>query len=170
MSPSGRVVRLARCENVPGFPALLNAMLAETGGLYYPEYVVHEEYRPFGMGQFMCQVNFIDQDNLGGSRRYIHQAYGLGLTVEQAVQEAAHTAVGWYRYYNSYLAAEESSFTHYPGEQDTPEGVHRGEYTEPSSDESLRYRALVALVQAFDARSRQWFRCAINARANHLFR
>ena len=125
MSPSGRVVRLARCENVPGFPALLNAMLAETGGRFYPEYIVHEEYRPWGMGQFMCQVNFINQDKLRGSRRYIHNSYGLGLTVEQAVQEGAHTAVGWYRYYNSYLAAEESSFTHYPGEQDTPEGVDR---------------------------------------------
>ena len=64
MSPSGRVVRLARCENVSGFPALLNAMLAETGGRFYPEYIVHEEYRPWGMGQFMCQVNFINQDKL----------------------------------------------------------------------------------------------------------
>ena len=43
-----------------------------------------------------------------------------------------------------------------------------GEYTEPSPDESPRYRALVALVQALDARVRQWFRCAINARANHF--
>ena len=82
MSPTGRVVRLARCENVPGFPALLNAMLAKTGGRFYPEYIVHEEYRLFGMGQFMCQVNFIDQDNLGGSHWYIHNSYGLGLTVE----------------------------------------------------------------------------------------
>ena len=144
MSPSGRVVRLARCENVPGFPALLNAMLAETGGLFYPEYIVHEEDRPFGMGQFMCQVNFIDQDNLGGSRRYIRNSYGLGLIVEQAVQEAAHTAIGWYCYYNSDLAAEVSSFTHYLGEQDTTEGLHRGVYTEPRPDESPRCRALVA--------------------------
>ena len=104
----------------------------------------------------------------GEARRYIHNAYGLGRTVEQAVQEASHTAIGWYRYYNSDLAAEVSAFTHYPGEQDTTEGVYRGIYTEPSPDESPRYRALVALVQALDARSRQWFRCAINAWANHF--
>ena len=43
MNPAGRVVRLARCENVPGFSAVLTAMLAEVGCEYYPEYIVHEE-------------------------------------------------------------------------------------------------------------------------------
>ena len=45
MNPAGRVVHLARCERVPGFPAVLTAMLAEVGCQYYPEYIVHEEYR-----------------------------------------------------------------------------------------------------------------------------
>ena len=54
MNPAGHVVRLARCERVLGFPALLTAMLAEVGCEYYPEYIVHEEYRAYGQGQFMC--------------------------------------------------------------------------------------------------------------------
>ena len=56
----------------------------------------------------MCQVNFINQDNFGRGLRYIHNSYGLGLTMEQVVQEAAHTAIGWYRFYNPDLDSEES--------------------------------------------------------------
>ena len=73
MNPTGRVVRLARCENVPGFPAVLTAMLAEVGCEYYPEYIVHEEYRAYGQGQFMCQVNFINQGNRKKGPRYIQK-------------------------------------------------------------------------------------------------
>ena len=121
-------------------------MLAEVGCQYYPEYIVHEEYRAYGQGQFMCQVNFINQGNFKKGPRYIQNAYGIGITVEQAVQEAAHSAIGYLRYYDPYLAAGVSAFTHYPAVVDTTEGTHVGIFTVPDPGESARYRALAALV------------------------
>ena len=167
MNPAGRVVRLARCENVPGFPVVLTAMLAEVGCKYYPEYIVHEQYRAYGQGQFMCQVNFINQDNLKKGPRYIQNAYGIGITVDQAVQEAAHSAIGYLRYYDPYLSAGESAFTQYPAVLDTEAGTHVGIYTTPGPEESASYRALAALVEALDTRARQWYMYAMNARACH---
>ena len=143
MPPSGLVVRLARCEHVPGFPALFAGMLAEMGGRFYPEYIVYEEYRACGQGQYMCGVNLVDQDRTDPARpRYLYQAYGIGMTVDQAVQEAAHSAIDIYRGRNPYLATDVSAYWHFPAQDDTPHGVHTATYTEPGADESARYRAL----------------------------
>ena len=147
MPPSDLVVHLARCEHVPGFPALFAGMLAETGCRFYPEYIVYEEYRAYGQGQYMCEVNLVDQDRSNpAGRRYLYQAYGIGMTVDQEVQEAAHSAIAVYRGRNPYLATSDSAYWHFPAQDDTPQGVHTATYTEPDAGESARYQALAALV------------------------
>ena len=60
------------------------------------------------------------------------------MTVDQAVQEATHTTIGYYRWYNPDLASEESAFTHFPTEEDVTQGVHTAVYTEPRPGESAR--------------------------------
>ena len=66
MNITGNVVRLTRCENVPGFTTLFAAALAEAGCPYYPEYRVYEEYAAFGQTRFVCQVHVIQDDYAGG--------------------------------------------------------------------------------------------------------
>ncbi|CAM0882207.1 unnamed protein product [Alopecurus aequalis] len=168
MSLPGRVVHLTRCEGVAGFSALLNVVLPEIGCEHYPEYIVHEEHRAYGLGQFMCQVNFVNPGDRKKGPRYFQHAYGIGITVEQAVQEAANSAIGYLRYYDPYLGSDASAFTHYPAVLDSTEGTHVGIFTAPNPGESARYRALAALAQALDARARQWYMYAMNARECHF--
>src|SRR5664279_4881364 len=109
MPHSGLVVRLTRCENVPGFPTLLAAALSSQGCLWYPEYGVYEEYRPYGQGKFFCEVHIYNND--GNEIMYLSR--GVGITIEQAVQEASYNGLAQYRYDYPYLAVPESCFYYF---------------------------------------------------------
>ena len=56
MLHSGQLVLLTRCEDVPGFPALLAAALASQGAPWFLEYYVYEDYRAYGQTQYCCEV------------------------------------------------------------------------------------------------------------------
>ena len=92
MPPSGQIVRHTRAENVSGFPAILLTILSYLGIPWYPEYTVYEEYRDYGQGQFLCKVRIL---NYHGDE-YEHSGAGMGISVEQAVQEAAYHAITRY--------------------------------------------------------------------------
>ena len=81
MTRPGLVVRLTRCEDGRGFPALFAAALASQGCPWYPEYVVYEEYFPYGQGHFFCEARVLRPP--GDSVQ--HLSVGVGLTVDQAV-------------------------------------------------------------------------------------
>ena len=89
MSHPGQLVLLTRCEDVPGFPALLAAALSTQGAPYFPEYYVYEEYRAFGQTRYCCQVHVLNE--AGTRDRY--ECWGFGITPEQSVHEAAYCAL-----------------------------------------------------------------------------
>src|SRR5664279_1961855 len=113
---------------VPGFPALLAAALSSQGCLWYPEYVVYEEYRPYGQGQFYCEVQVYNET--GNVIHYLSQ--GVGITIEQSVQEAAYNDHAHYRYDCPYLAVPESCFYYFTSSTPNVEGGFHGIYQDPS--------------------------------------
>ena len=129
MPPTGLVVCLTRCEGVRGFPALFAAALASEGCRWYPEYVVYEEHMSYGQGQFYCQVRVLNEDG----DRYLHQAVGVGMTVEQAVQEAAFNGLSVYRGNCDYLDNPISAFYHFPAADDSLEGCFVARYSDPAT-------------------------------------
>src|SRR5664279_2602122 len=163
MPHSGLVVRLTHCENVPGFPALLAAALSNQGCPWYPEYVVYEEYHPYGQGHFYCEVQVYNET--GNAVQYLSQ--GVGITIEQSVQEAAYNGLANYRYDCPYLAVPESCFYYFTAATPSREGGFLGLYQDPSVVTDLRYRTLVDLTHALDRRARQLYLYFIASRMSH---
>ena len=162
MTGSDLVVRLTRCEGVRGFPALFAAALASQGCRWYPEYTVYEEYVPYSQAQFFCKVRVLNDEG-----RVENVAGGVGMTVEQAVQEAAYNGLSIYRSYCPYLANQASDFCHFPAADDSTSGVYRAVYSSGEMESDSRHRALIELVRALDRRARQWYLYAVSARASH---
>ena len=163
MPPTGLVVCLTRCEGVRGFPALYAAALASVGCPWYPEYVVYEEHLPYGQGQFLCQARVLNETG----DRIQHQTSGVGITVEQAVQDAAFQGLSVYRGYNEYLNNPISDFYHFPAADDGLEGCYVARYSDPATEPDHSHRALIDLVRALDLRARQWHLYAVAARDSH---
>ena len=84
-----QVVRLTRCLDVPGHTAMLVRVMIETGYRWYPEYTVEEQFRDFNQSQYLCTVRIFP--SYPGSTEPLHYSYGLGVTVEMAVQDAAYS-------------------------------------------------------------------------------
>ena len=87
--PSRQVVRLTRCIDVPGHTAMLVRVMSVCGYRWYPEYTVEEQYRDFNQSQYICTVRVFP--DYPGAEKPIHWSYGLGVTVDMAVQDAAYS-------------------------------------------------------------------------------
>ena len=87
--PFRQVVRLTRCIDVPGHTAMLVRMMSVAGYRWYPEYTVEEQYRYFNQIQYLCTVRVFPY--YPGAEEPIHWSYGLGVTVDMAVQDAAYS-------------------------------------------------------------------------------
>ena len=149
MTSTWQVVRLTRCEEVPGFPALLAAALSSQGSPWFPEYYVYEDYREYGQTQFCCEVHILRED--GRQDRYRFR--GFGMTQEQSVHEAAYVALTHYCYDCDYLRAPTSVFRHFPAARERPEGFSVGVYRSAQRETDPSYRCLVDMVQALDRRA-----------------
>ena len=163
MSHPGQLVLLTRCENVPGFPALLAAALSTQDATFFPEYYVYEEYRAFGQTQYCCEVHVLNE--AGNRDRY--ECWGYGMTPEQSVHEAAYCALTLYRGDCEYLWAPGSVFRHFPSAREGQNFYRVGRYATAQNEEDPSYRCLVDLVQALDRRARQWYHYCMAARASH---
>ena len=84
-----QVVRLTRCLDVPGHTAKLVRVMTEAGYRWYPEYTVKEQFRDFNQSQYLCTVRIFP--SYPGSTEPLHCSYGLGVTIEMAVQDAAYS-------------------------------------------------------------------------------
>ena len=119
MLPNGQVVLHTRAEGVAGFPSLLIAGLSYVGLPWYPEYTVYEEYADHGQGQYLCEVKIL---NLHGDW-YDHGWQGMGINVDQAVQEAAYHALRLLCWDYPSLSEESSPFRDFPRARPGREGV-----------------------------------------------
>ena len=108
---------------------------------------------PYGQGQFFYPVNVLHPD---GDRPH-HQASGVGMTVEQAVQEAAFNGLSMYRGFCDYLNNPISDFYHFPAADDSLEGCYVAVYSDPATEPDHSHRALIEMVRALDLRARQWY-------------
>ena len=86
-----QVVRLTRCLNVPGHTAMLVRVMVETGYRWYPEYTVEEHFHDFNQSQFICTVRIFP--SYPGATESLHWSYGLGITVEMSMQDAAYSMI-----------------------------------------------------------------------------
>jgi hypothetical protein len=108
-----------------------------------------EEYRDCGQGQFFSKVHVLNPEGDGVQ----HIAGGIGITVEQAVQEAAYHAITRYRYEWPYLAADYCPFRYFPNAADGAEGVYRSVYASASDHPDPTVRCLVEMLNAKDHRA-----------------
>ena len=84
-----QVVRLTWCLDVPGHTAMLVRVMTEAGYQWYPEYTVEEQYRDFNQSQYLCTVRIFPF--YPGSTEPLRCSYGLGVTIEMSVQDAAYS-------------------------------------------------------------------------------
>ena len=68
---------------------MLVRVMMETGYRWYPEYTVEEQYRDFNQSQYLCTVRIYP--SYPGAAEPLHWTYGLGVTIDMVVQEAAYT-------------------------------------------------------------------------------
>ena len=163
MPHPGRVVRLTRCEGVPGFPALLVAALSSQGSPWFPEYYVYEDYREYGQTQYCCEVHILNE----AGDQDLHLVRGFGVTEEQSVHQAAYCALTRYCEHCDYLRAPTSVFRHFPAAREAPEGFPVSVYRSAQYEQDPSYRCLVDLVQALDRQANQWYHQCLASRVRH---
>ena len=163
MPPSGQVVLHTRAEDVPGFPSLLVAGLSYVGLLWYPEYTVYEEYADHGQEQYFCQVQIL---NIHGDW-YEHGGQGVGITVDQAVHEAAYHALTLLCWDYPSLRAAASPFRDFPHALPGTEGVQRAVYPDLETIADPGHRVQAEMYEALDRRARLWREYTLASRMSH---
>ena len=104
--PSRQVVLLTRCIDVPGHTAMLVRMMVLPGYRWYPQCTVEEQYQDFNQSQYLCTVRVFP--DYPGAEEPIHWSYGLGVTVDMAVQDAAYSMLTIMRARHALLQNSES--------------------------------------------------------------
>jgi hypothetical protein len=89
--PTTQLVLRTWARDAPGFPAVQIALLTRLGYRWYPEYMVHEDYREFNQEQYHADVRIYDQQD--DSDTELHLFHGIGVTIEMAVHNATYSAV-----------------------------------------------------------------------------
>src|SRR3972149_6480845 len=89
--PTTQLVLRTYARDVPGFPAVLIALLIRLRYRWCPEYMVYEVYREFNQEQYYAEVRIYDQQ--GDSDTELYRFHGIGVTIEMAVHDAAYSAV-----------------------------------------------------------------------------
>ena len=116
-----QVVRLTRCLDVPGHTAKLVRVMTEAGYRWYPEYTVEEQFRDFNQSQYLCTVRIFP--SYPGSTEPLHCSYGLGVTIEMAVQDAAYSMMTIMRVRSDLF--RDSDFRYMPGSLSEHKGISR---------------------------------------------
>ena len=142
-----QVVRLTRCINVPGHTAMLVRVMTDTGYRWYPEYTVEEQYRDFNQSQYFYTVRIYP--SYPGANDPIHWSYGLGITIEMVVQDAAYSMMTILRARHALLLNTE--FCYMPASLPGEEGYYTGLYTDAAHEEPL----LQTTVQMLEDRDRE---------------
>jgi hypothetical protein len=89
--PMTQLVLRTWAHDAPGFPAILIALLTRLGYRWYPEHMVYEDFHVFNQEQYHADVRIFDQRN--DSVTELHTFHGIGVTIDMAVHDAAHSAV-----------------------------------------------------------------------------
>ena len=128
-----QVVRLTRCLDVPGHTAMLVRVMTEAGYRWYPEYMVDEQFRDFNQSQYLCTVRIFP--SYPGSTEPLHCSYGLGVTIEMAVQDAAYSMMTIMRGRSGLF--RDSDFRYMPGSLPGAQGYLQAIYADSTQEDSL---------------------------------
>src|SRR3989337_1884121 len=93
--PTTQLVLRTCARGVPGFLAVLIALLTRLGYRWYPEYMVYEVYREFNQEQYYADVRIYDQQDDSDTELYLF--HGISMTIEMAVHDAAYCVVAHLR-------------------------------------------------------------------------
>ena len=128
-----QVVRLTRCLDVPGHTAMLVRVMTEAGYRWYPEYTVEEQFRDFNQSQYFCTVRIFP--SYPGSTKPLHCSYGLGVTIEMAVQDAAYSMMTIMRVWTGLL--RNTDFHYMPASLPGAQGYLQAIYADSTHEYSL---------------------------------
>ena len=156
------VVRLTQCLDVPGHTAMLVRVMTEAGYIWYPEYTVEEQYRDFNQSQYLCTVRIFP--SYPGSTEPLHCSYGLGVTIEMVVQDAAYSMMTIIRARTSLLW--NTDFRYMPMSLPGPEGYFTAIYADSSHEDSL-LRTTTQLLEDKDHENRALRQELFNSRFDH---
>ncbi|KAI5012776.1 hypothetical protein ZWY2020_025042 [Hordeum vulgare] len=112
---------------------MLVRMMSVSGYRWYPEYTVEEQYRDFNQSRYLCTVRVFP--DYPGAEEPIHWSYGLGVTVDMAVQDATYSMLTIMRARHALL--QNSEFCYVPASQPGEEGYLSGVYFDSSMEDPL---------------------------------
>ena len=107
--------------------------MTQTDYRWYPEYTVEEQFRDFNQSQFICTVRIFP--SYPGSTKPLHWSYGLGITMEMSVQDAAYSMISIIR--DGYASLQDTEFHYLPAAHTGQEGYYTGLYADASHEEPL---------------------------------
>ena len=157
-----QVVRLTRCIGVPGHTAMLVRVMVETGYRWYPEYTVEEQFRDFNQSQYLCTVRIYP--SYPGATEPLHCSYGLGVTIEMSVQDAAYSMMTIMRAKTALL--QNTDYRYMPAALPGAQGYYQATYCDSTHEDSL-LRATTEMLEDKDRENRALRMELFNARADH---
>ena len=128
-----QVVRLTRCLDVPGHTAMLVRVMTETGYNWYPGYTVEEQFRDFNQSQYLCTVRIYP--SYPGATEPLHCSYGLVVTIEMAVQDAAYSMMTIMRVRTGLLW--NTDFRYMPASLPGAQGYLQAIYADSTQEDAL---------------------------------
>src|SRR3954468_5538917 len=136
MEPTRQVVRHTAAIGASGSPAVLAEMMTYLGYRWHPEYTVTEEYQDFNQEQYRVTVHLYSREY--DSTTVLHTAYGVGVTIDMAVHDAAYAALTRLR--GEYRELDTSPFRHIAIASDVgAEGYYTAAYSlSPESPSTIR--------------------------------
>ena len=132
-SNQNQVVRLTQCLDAPGHTAMLVRMMIEAGYRWYPEYTVEEQFRDFNQSQYFCTARIYP--SYPGATEPLHCSYGLGVTIEMSVQDAAYSMMTIIRARTALL--QNTDFRYMPASLPGAQGYYQAIYCDPTHEDSL---------------------------------
>ena len=111
LRPTTQLVLRTWDRDAACFPTILIALLTRLGYRSYSKYMVYEDFREFNQEQYHADVHiFAQQDDL---ITVLHPFHGIGVTIDMAVHDAAHSAVARLRSEDSRLDGSEFRYISY---------------------------------------------------------
>ena len=142
----GQIVCLTRCEDTPGFPELLRYAIGTSCFRWMPEYTVYEQYHDYHMTQYLARVVIPPDEEYEFHGGY--QYFGLGITVEMAIQEAAYNAVTRFRWDMPPMA--NTSFMFCPSAPPPEQALNHAEYHDLAGEMNPTILRQAQFIRALD--------------------
>lgn len=131
--PGQQVVCLTRCIDVRGHTAMLVRAMTFMRYHWYPEYTVIEEFHNFNQNQYRCTIRTYPP--VVGAAEPMHFAYGVGITINMAVLDAAYSCLMLLD--ENHTMVRETEFRYIPAALEEEEGYLSSLYSDSTLEETL---------------------------------